>query len=142
MPNRHLHDREPVHERERGKESVHALKEANAFKHGPPEYFERTSGVVDAVVDKEHPHMVGDSGRELFHQAILPFLPPSTHKIVGLGIGEEFQDVLTVLLKIAVGVDDQFAGRLLEPRVKRAGLSVVSIEVEHPNLGILRCQKI
>jgi len=142
MPDRHLYDREPVHERERGKESVHALEEADAFQHGPPEYFERAPCVVDTVVGKEVPHAVGDSRRHLFHEAILPLLPPSAHEIVGITIGEEFQDVLAILLKIAVEVDDQFAGGLIETRFECAGLAVISIEVKYPNLGVLRCQTI
>ena len=97
MPDRHLRDSEPVHDCERGKESVHALVEADAFQHRPSEYLERASCVVDAVVGKEVPHTVGDSGRHFLHQAILPLLPPSAHEIVGISIGEEFQDVLAVL---------------------------------------------
>jgi len=89
-PDLHLRDRdrEPVHERERGKESVLALEEADAFQHRPSEYLERASCVVDAVVGNEVPHTVSDSGRHFFHQAILPLLPPSAHEIVCMGIGE------------------------------------------------------
>jgi hypothetical protein len=106
------------------------LEEADAFQHGPSEYLERASRVVDAVVGKEVPHTVGDSGRHFFNQAILPLLPPSAHEIVGGGIGEEFQNVFAVLLKIAVDFDDDVTGRLLEARIERAGLAVVSVEVE------------
>ena len=91
VPDRHLRNREPVHERERGKESVHALEEADAFQHGPSEYLERASRVVDAVVDNEVPHTVGDSRRYFFHQAILPLLPPSAHEIVGGSMGRSFK---------------------------------------------------
>ena len=142
MPDRHLRDSEPVHERERRKESVHALEEVDTFQHRSSKYLEWTSCVVDAVVSKEVPHTVGNSGRYFFHQAILPLLPPSAHEIVGSSIGEEFQDVLAVLLKIAVGLDDQFAGRLTEPRVERAGLAVVSVEVEDLHLSVLVRQAI
>ena len=142
MPNRHLRDSEPVHKRERGKESVHAFEEVQSLQHGPSEYLEWASSVVDAVVGKEVPYTVGNSGRYCFHQAILPLLPPSAHEIVGVSIGEEFQDVLAVLLKIAVDLDDQFAGRLTEARVERAGLAVVSVEVEDPHLPVLRRQAI
>jgi hypothetical protein len=45
-------------------------------------------------------------------------------------------------LKVAVDLDDQFTGRLAEARFKRAGLAIISIEVEHPNVGVLRCQAI
>jgi hypothetical protein len=45
-------------------------------------------------------------------------------------------------LKIAVDFDDQFAGRLLEARVERAGLAVVSVEVEDPHLLVLCRQTI
>ncbi len=142
VPDRHLRDRESVHERESGKESVHALKESDAFQHGPPEYFERAPCVVDAVVGKEVSHTVGDSRRHFLHQAILSLLPPSAHEIVGIGIGEEFQDVLAILLEVAVDLDDDVSGRLAEARFERASLAVVSIEVEHPNLGVLCCQAI
>ena len=142
MPDRNLRDGEPMHERERGKKSMHALEEADAFEHGPPEYFERTSSIVDTVVGKEVPHTVGDSGRHFFHQAILPFLPPSAHEIVGVSIGEEFQNVLAVLLKIAVDLNNDFSRRLTETRFKCAGLAIISIQVEYPNLGVLRRQAI
>jgi anaerobic glycerol-3-phosphate dehydrogenase len=131
-----------VHERERGKESVHAFEEAQSLQHGPPEYLERASCVVDAVVGKEVSHTVGDPGRHFFYQAILPVLSPSARKIVGISIGKEFQDVLAVLLEVAVDLDDDVSGRLAEARFERAGLAVVSIEVEHPNLGVLRRQAI
>src|SRR4029077_5081628 len=138
MPDRYFCDRESMHERERGKEPVHAFKEPQSLQHRPPEYFERASCVMDAVVGKEVSHTIGDPGRHFFHQAILPLLSPSAHKIVGISIGKEFQDVLAVLLKIAVDLDDDFAERLTESRVERAGFSVISVEVEHPNLGVLR----
>ena len=140
MPDRHLRDGEPMHQRERGKESMHALEKANAFQHGPPEYLEWTSGVVDTVVGKDVSHTVRDSGRHFLHQTILPLLSPSAHEIVSISIGKEFQDVLAVLLEIAVDLDDQFAGRLCETRLERAGLTVISVEVEHPNLRVL-CPK-
>jgi len=142
VPDRHLRNREPMHERERGKESVHALEEAQSLQHGPSEYLERAPRVVDAVVGKDVPHTVGDSGRHFFHQAILPLLPPSAHEIVGGSMGEEFQDVCAVLLKIAVDLDDDVTGRLLEARVERAGLAVVSVEVEDPHLSVLCRQAI
>ena len=62
-------------------------------------------------------------------------MSPSAHKIVSDSIGEEFQDVFAVLLKIAVDSNDQFAGRLPEARVERAGLAVVLVEVERGNSG-------
>ena len=105
MPDRHLRDGEPMHQRERGKESMHALEKANAFQHGPPEYLEWTSGVVDTVVGKDVSHTVRDSGRHFLHQTILPLLSPSAHEIVSISIGKEFQDVLAVLLEIAVDLD-------------------------------------
>jgi len=142
MPDRYFCDRESMHERERGKEPVHAFKEPQSLQHGPPEYFERASCVMDAVVGKEVSHTIGDPGRHFFHQAILPLLSPSAHKIVGISIGKEFQDVLAVLLKIAVDLDDDFSGRLAEACFERAGFSVISVEVEHPNLGVLRRQTI
>jgi hypothetical protein len=142
MPDRHFRDRESVHERKRGEKSMHALEESDAFQYGPPEYFERAPCVMDAVVGKNVSHTVGDSGRHFLHQAILPLLPPSAHEIVSIGIGEEFQDVLAVLLEVAVDLDDDVSGRLAEARFERAGLAVVSIEMEHPNLGVLRCQAI
>lgn len=142
MPDRYLCDRESMHERERGKESVHAFKEAQSLQHRPPEYLERASCVMDAVVGKEVPHAVGDPGGHFFYQAILPLLPPSAHEIMGISIGKEFQDVLAVLLKIAVDLDDDFAGRLSEACFERAGFSIISVEVEHPNLGVLRRQTI
>lgn len=106
MPDRHLRDCEPVHQRERGKESVHALEETNTFEHGPPEYLEWAPCIVDAVMGKEVPHTVGNSGRHFLHQPVLPFLSPSAHEIVGISIRQEFQDVLAVLLKVAVDLDD------------------------------------
>jgi len=142
VPDRHLRDSEPIHERERGKESVHAFEEVQSLQHGPSEYLERASCVVDAVVGKEVPYKVGDSGRRSFHKAILPLLSPSAHEIVGGSIGEEFQDVFAVLLKIAIDSDDQFAGRSAEARVERAGLAIVSVEVKRGNLGVLRRQAI
>jgi hypothetical protein len=142
MPDRHFGDGKSMHQRERGTESVHALEEADAFQHGPPEYFERAPCVVDTVVGKEVPHAIGDSGRHFLDQAILPLLPPSAHEIVGISKGEEFQDVLAVLLEVAVDLDDDISGRLAEARFERAGLAVVSIEVEHPNLSMLRRQTI
>ena len=142
VPNRHFCDREPVHERERGKESVHALEESDALQYGPSEYLEWAPCVMDAVVGKDIPQAVGDSGRYLFHQAILPLLPPSAHEIVGVSIGEEFQDICAVLLKVAVDLDDQFAGRLAEACFERAGLAIISIEVEDSNLRVLRRQAI
>jgi len=69
--------------------------------------------------------------------SLVSFLPPPAHEIVGTNIGKEFQDILAVLLKIAVDVDDQFTGSLREPRFERAGLPVVSIEVERQNLRVL-----
>ena len=142
MPDRHLCDCESVHQRERRKESMHAFEKTQSLQHEPPEYLEQTSYIVNAVVGKEVSHAVGDPGGHFFHQAILPLLPPSTHEIVGISIGKEFQDVLAVLLKIAVDLDDDFAGRLPESRVERAGFAVISVEVEHPNLGVLRRQTI
>ena len=142
MPDRYLCNREPVHECERGKESVHAFKEAQSLQHGPPEYLERASCVMDAVVGKEVSHTVGDPGRHFFHQAILPLLSPSADEIMGISIGKEFQDVLAVLLKIAVDLDDDFSGRLAEACFERTGFPVISVEVEHPNLGVLRRQTI
>src|SRR4029077_17393537 len=138
MPDRYFCDRESMHERERGKESVHAFKEPQSLQHGPPEYFERASCFMDAVVGKEVSHPMGDPGRNFFHQTILPLLSPSAHKIVGISIGKEFQDVLAVLLKIAVDLDDDFSGRLAEACFERTGFPVISVEVEHPNLGVLR----
>src|SRR5688572_13174941 len=138
MLNRHFGDREPVHEGECGKESVHSLEESDALQHGTPEYLERAPSVVDAVMGKHIPHAVGDSGRQFLHQPILSLLPPSAHEIVGISIGEEFQDVFAVLLKVAVYLDDNVTERLIETRFERAGLAVVSIEVEDPNLGMLR----
>ena len=138
MLDRHLRDREPVHECECGKESVHALEESDALQHGTSEYLERAPGVVDAVMGKYIPHAVGDSGRQFLHQAILPFLPPSAHEIVGISIGEEFQDVITVLLKVAVYLDDNVPERLMEACFERAGLTIISIEVEDSNVGVLR----
>ena len=138
MPDRYFRDREPVHERERGKESVHALEETDALQHGPSEYFERASGVVDAIMGKEISHTVGDFGRQSFYQAILPLLSPSAYEIVGISIGEEFQDVFAVLLKVAVYLDDNVSERLIEACFERAGLTIISIEVEDSNLGVLR----
>jgi len=108
VPDRHLRDSEPIYERGRGKESVHAFEEVQSLQQGPLEYLERACCVVDAVVGKEVPYKVGDSGRHFFHQAILPLLSPSAHEIVGGSIGEEFQDVFAVLLKIAIDSDDQY----------------------------------
>ena len=138
VPNRHLRDSEPVHERERGKESVHAFEEAQSLQYGPSKDLERASRIVDTVVGKEVPHTVGNSGRHFFNQAILPLLSPSAHEIVGGSIREEFQNVFAVLLKITVNLDNDVTGRLFEARVERAGLAVISIEVEHPHVGVLR----
>ncbi len=138
MLNRHFCDREPVHECERGKESVHALEETDALQHGTSEYLERTPGVVDTVMGKDIPHAVGDSGRQFLHQAILPLLPPSAHEIMGISIGEEFQDVFAVLLKVAVYLDDNISERLIEACFERTGLAIISIEVKDSNLGVLR----
>jgi len=121
---------------------MHALEEADTFQHGPPEYLERAACVMDPVVDKKVTHAVGDSGGYFLHQAILPLLSPAAHEIVGIRVGEEFQDVLAVLLKVAVHVDDNFSGRLAEARFERAGLAVISVEVEHANLGVLCRQSI
>ena len=137
VPNRHFCDREPVHECECGKESVHALEESDALQHGTSEYLERAPGVVDAVMGKHIPHAVGDSGRQFLDQPILSLLPPSAHEIMGISIGEEFQDVFAVLLKVAVYLDDNVSERLIEARFERAGLAVISIEVENPNLSVL-----
>src|SRR5215510_10833112 len=142
MSNRHFCNREAMHQCERWKESVHALEEADAFEHGASEYLERTSGVMNTIVGKKVPHTVGDPGRHFFYQTILPILPPSAHEIVGFSIGEKLQDVLAVLLKVAVDLDDDVAGRLTESRFERAGLAVISVEMEHPNLGVLLCQAI
>ena len=131
-----------MHQRKRGKESVHAFVEAQSFQDGPSEYLERAARVVDAVVGKEVPHTVGDSGRHFFHQAILPLLPPSAHEIVGGSIGEERQNVCAILLKVAVDLDDDVTGRLLESRVERAGLAIVSVEVEDLHLPVLYRQTI
>ena len=60
MLNRHFCDRDPVHERECGKESVHALEEADAFQHGPSEYLERAPSVVDAIMGEKISYTVGD----------------------------------------------------------------------------------
>ena len=137
MLNRHFCDREPVHECECRKESVHTLEESDALQHGTSEYLERTPGVVDTVMGKDIPHAVGDSGRQFLHQAILPLLPPSAHEIMGISIGEEFQDVFAVLLKIAVYLDDNVSERLIEARFERTGLAVISIEMEDSNLSVL-----
>ncbi len=117
-------------------------KSRSALQHGTPEYLERASGVVDAVMGKHIPHTVGDSGRQFLHQAILPLLPPSAHEIVGISIGEEFQDVFAVLLKVAVYLDDNVAERLIEARFERTGLAIISIEVEDPHSRMLRRQTI
>ena len=106
----HFGDREPMHERKRWEKSVHALEQRDPFQHGTPEYLERATGVVNAVARKEIPHPIGDPGGQFFYQAILPLLSPSTDEIVGGSIGEEFQDVLAILLQIAVNVDDDFTG--------------------------------
>jgi hypothetical protein len=45
-------------------------------------------------------------------------------------------------LKIAVDLNDDVTGRLLEARVERAGLAVVSVEVEDPHLLVLCRQAI
>ena len=142
MPDPHLRDRESMHDRERGKESVHTFEEAQPLQHGPPEYLERASCIVDAVVGKKVPHAVGDSGRYFFHQAILPFQSPSTHEIVGVSMGQKLQDVRTVLLEVAIDLDDDVSGRLIKARVERTGLTVVSVEVEYPNLGVLPRQAV
>ncbi len=138
MLNRHFCDREPVHEGECGKESVHALEESDPLQHGTSEYLERAPGVVDAVMGKRIPHAVGDSGRQFLHQPILPLLPPSAHEIVGISIGEEFQDVFAVLLKVAVYLNDNVTERLIETRFERACLAIISIKVEDSNLGMIR----
>ena len=138
MLNRHFCDREPVHECERGKESVHALEETDALQHGPSEYLERAPSVVDAIMGKKNSHTVGDFGRQSFYQAILPFLSPSAYEIVGISIGEEFQYVVAVLLKVAVYLDDNISERLIEACFERTGLAIISIEVKDSNLGVLR----
>ncbi len=142
MPDLHLRDRESMHERKRREEPVHALEERDAFQHWTPEYFERAAGIVDAVVCIEIPHTIGDARREHFDQTVLSGESPPAHDIVGVCVGHKFQDVFAVLLKIAVDCDDQFSGRLLKARVECAGLSVISVEMERGNLGVLRGQPI
>jgi hypothetical protein len=131
-----------MHERERREESVHAFEERDAFQHRTPEYFEWAPSIVDAVMGKEIPHTIGDSGGHSLYQAILSLLSPSAHKIIGGSIGQELQDVFTVLLKIAVEFDDELAGRLRKTRVERAGFAVISVEMEHPYLRVLNSQTV
>lgn len=57
-------------------------------------------------------------------------------------MGQKLQDVRTVLLEVAVDLDDDVSGRLVETRVERTGLSVISVEMEHPNLGVLPRQAV
>ena len=142
MPDPHFRNRESMHDRERGEKSVHTFEEAQPLQHGSPEYLERAPCIVDAVVGKEVPHAVGDQGRYFFHQAILSFQPPSAHEVVGFSMGDQFQDVRTVLLEIAVNLNDDVSGRLLEARIERTGLAVIAIEMEHPNLGMLPRQTV
>jgi hypothetical protein len=58
------------------------------------------------------------------------------------GIGNQLQDIFAVLLEIAVDLDDDLPGRLPKSSLKRAGLPVISVKVEHSHLSMLASQSI
>ena len=51
-------------------------------------------------------------------------------------------DAVVPPLEIAVDLDDDLARRLSKARVKSAGLTVISVEVEHPHVGMFACQSV
>ncbi len=142
MPNRHFSHGESMHLRERREKPVHAFIQRDALQHGAPEYFERTSRIVHAVVSEPVSHAVRNSGGDHLYEAVLPLLSPSAHEIVAGREGEQFQDIFAVLLKVAVDLDDDLAGGLPKSRIEGAGLTVIPVEVKHLDLGMLRCQTI
>ena len=79
---------------------------------------------------------------ELLDETILSLLPPSTDDIVRSSVRKQFQNVFAILLEIPVDLDNDLARRLLKARLKRAGLAVISVEVEHPHVGMFACQTV
>lgn len=53
MTHRHFRDRETMHERERRKESMQALKEPDAFQHGASKDLQRAPRIMDTVMRKK-----------------------------------------------------------------------------------------
>ena len=49
MAHRHLRDGEPVHERERGEKSMHAMEELQSVHDGTAEDLQRATGIVNLI---------------------------------------------------------------------------------------------
>ncbi len=142
MTHRYFRDREPMHKCKRREESMHTLKEPDAFQHGASKDLERASGIMDTVMRKKVSHRVRNPGGEHLHEAVLSLLPPSADEVVGGGIGKQPQYVFAILLEIAVDLDDDLAGRLPKARIKRARFAIIAVKVEHPHVRMFTCQAI
>jgi hypothetical protein len=134
MSDRHLGHRKSVHQGQRGEEPVHALKEPDAFQYGAPKDLEWASRIMDTVMSEKVSHRVRDPGGDHLHEAVLSLLPPSADQVVGRGVRQQLQDVLAVLLEIAVNLDNDLAQRLPKAGIQRAGLAIIAVEVKHPHL--------
>ena len=142
MTHRHFRDREPVHERERRKESMQALKEPDAFQHGASKDLERAARIMDTVMRKKVSHRVRNPGGDHLHEAVLSLLSPSADEVVGGGIRKQPQDIFGVLLEIAVDLDNDLARRLPKARIKRARFAVITVEVEDAHARMFACQSV
>lgn len=142
MTHRHFRDRETMHERERRKESMQALKEPDALQHGASKDLQRAPRIMDTVMRKKVSHRVRNPGGDHLHEAVLSLLSPSADEVVGSGIRKQPQDIFAILLEIAVDLDNDLARRLPKARIKRARFAVITVEVENAHARMFACQSV
>ncbi len=81
VPDRHFRHGESVHERQRGKEAVHAGEQLKPFDHGPAKNLQGAAGVVHPVAGDGAADRVGDARGNLSREAVVAIGAPSADEI-------------------------------------------------------------
>ena len=111
-----------------GNEAMHLAVKFEFDGNLTADCLECTSEVVDGKTSGARDQPVRNFGRDLpTDHVVLPVFSPAVDQIVSLfQLVQHHWDVARVVLQIAVDGDDEVAGRVLNARKHRRGLSIVA----------------